>query len=462
MSLLQSLRRPRSIFVHSFLLVMGAILTMSMGAILLILMRPPPDSPPVFSYEIARLLDGKEVLARVETQTSISDAPPSAVNATRDPMIELAISHYLNNKGAPVRFMRHLARRTQAGWLTRRIARSYLNSQRLRDSMQRELEMYGPEGQFNPRVFGSFTAAAQGPDGRWHIVVRDDGDPTESWQSGTIRIIAVWVLVALPFAWLFSRRLARPIRELADATERIGRNQLVDPVKPRGPYEIRQAASALNDMQARLQRYIGERTSLVGAIAHDLRTPLSRLNFHLEGAPEDLKAKAGAEIAEMEAMIAATLDFVQNEGRRQPREPIDLGLLVEGVVDDLSDLGHDATLATSTNAVVRGDAVLLKRMFGNLILNAVTYGGQARVSVRKANRSAIVEIADNGPGMSDADLERAFEPFYRAEGSRNRSTGGIGLGLAIVQTAAHAHGGSVTLRNRAEGGLCATVKLPID
>jgi two-component system OmpR family sensor kinase len=460
--ILGGLRRPRSIFAHTFLLVMGVVVAISLGTIALILLRPPPNSPPVFSYEVARLLDGKPVTARVEVQNYTSNAAPTLNNAVRDPMIELAVSRYLNAKGAPVRFVRHMARRSSASWLTRTVARSYLTSQRLQDSMRRELELYGPEGQFNPRVFGSFTAAAQQPDGRWRTVVRDDGDPTESWQSSTIRLIAIWVLIALPFAWLFSRRLARPIRALADSAEKIGRNQLVDPVTPEGPSEIRQAALALNDMQARLQRYIGERTSVVGAIAHDLRTPLSRLNFHLENAPEELKSKAAAEIAEMEAMIAATLEFVQNEGRRQPTEPIDLSLLVEGVIDDLTDLGHDATLVKTTNAVVRGDAVLLKRMFGNLILNAVSYGGQARVTVRKADHSVVVDIEDSGPGMAAADMERAFEPFYRAEGSRNRSTGGIGLGLAIVQTAARAHGGSVTLRNRPGGGLCASVTLPVE
>ena len=138
-------------------------------------------------------------------------------------------------------------------------------------------------------------------------------------------------------------------------------------------------------MQARLQRYISERTSVVGAIAHDLRTPLSRLHFHLKSAPDELKHKAAEEIAEMEAMIAATLEFVQNEGRRQPSEPIDLGLLVEGVVDDLTDLGHQAKLLNGATAVVRGDAVLLKRLFANLILNAVTYGNRAEVNVARNN-----------------------------------------------------------------------------
>jgi two-component system OmpR family sensor kinase len=198
----------------------------------------------------------------------------------------------------------------------------------------------------------------------------------------------------------------------------------------------------------------------VGALAHDFRTPLSRLHFHLASAPEDVRAKAEAEIAEMEQMIAATLEFVENETRAHPREAVDLTLLVEGVVDDLADLGRDVRLGRAAPATVIGDAILLKRLFANLINNAVTYGHRALVTVDCGKGQAAVEVLDEGPGLSAADLERAFEPFYRAESSRNRSTGGMGLGLAIVRAAAQRHGGTVTLANRPQGGLSARVTLP--
>ncbi|WP_245953875.1 sensor histidine kinase [Parasphingopyxis lamellibrachiae] len=163
----------------------------------------------------------------------------------------------------------------------------------------------------------------------------------------------------------------------------------------------------------------------------------------------------------MEQMIAVTLDFVQNETRTQAPEPMELSLLVEGVVDDLADLGKDVRMSGSESVTINGDPILLRRVFVNLIQNALSYAGRARVSVRIDAGSAIVEVVDDGPGMSELDLVRAFEPFYRAENSRNRSTGGMGLGLAIVHRAVLAHGGVVQLMNRPSGGLCARVSLPL-
>lgn len=455
--ILSRLRKPRSIFGNTIVLVMGVVIAVSLASIAVIMLRPLPNAPPVSAYELARLLASKPIASGTKFNGRTAPAPPTPVDGERDTLIELAIARYLGTEPANVRFIRS----TKEGWISSRRSRINAIPERYQRYLYRELELYGPEGQFNPRIGGSFMVAAKRADGRWLIVDRKGEDAFRQWEDSTINWILVSVLLAFPFAWLFSRRLARPIRAFAQAADRIGRNQVVEPLKPQGPAEIRLAAEALNDMQARLQRYISERTSVVGAIAHDLRTPLSRLHFHLESAPEDVKRKAAAEIEEMEAMIAATLEFVQNEGRRQPSEPIDLSLLVEGVVDDLSDLGHQAEMLNASNAVVRGDAVLLKRLFANLILNAVTYGNRAQVRIAKENGTAIVDITDEGPGLTGEDMRRAFEPFYRAEGSRNRSTGGIGLGLAIVQSAARAHGGSVALSNRAEGGLRARVTLPI-
>ncbi|HZU52126.1 MAG TPA: ATP-binding protein, partial [Sphingomicrobium sp.] len=224
------------------------------------------------------------------------------------------------------------------------------------------------------------------------------------------------------------------------------------------------AAEALNDMQARIRGYIVERTSVVGAIAHDLRTPLSRLKFHLDLAPVDepFRRRLEAEIDEMEQMIAASLQFAGAEARAQVHERIDLTLLVEGIIDDLTDLGSPVSLKDAEPTIVVGDPLLLKRLFTNLINNAVTYGSRALVSIQHDCERAIVDVDDEGPGLEGASLDRAFEPFYRAESSRNRMTGGMGLGLAIVKAAANSHGGDVELRNRAEGGLRARVSLPLE
>jgi two-component system OmpR family sensor kinase len=373
------------------------------------------------------------------------DAPPvPARGSEQDELLKIALSHQLGLAPADVRVHQTDTRRSR---LPRRISQE-----------KRALADYGIE-RFDPVIFGAFAAAARMPDGRWLVVSRQ-GQSIDSWQVGTALRIVFGLVVALVVAWLFAARLARPIRAFAGAVGRIGVQVQSEPVEVSGPSEIRLAAEALNDMQSRIRRYVAERTSVVGALAHDLRTPLSRLHFHLAAAPEDIRCKAEAEIREMEQMIAATLEFVENETRSRPREKLDLALLVEGVVDDLADLGRDVRLDRAAPATVMGDAILLKRLFANLVNNAVTYGRRATVTLDTPNGAAIVEVTDEGPGLSPTDLERAFEPFYRAETSRNRTTGGMGLGLAIVRAAAQRHGGDVMLANRPEGGLSAKVTLP--
>lgn len=440
------LRWPDSILWHTVLLVMGVVLALAAANVATILLRPPPSDAPLTAYEVSRLLRGQPIVKNSTNLQVMAASEPPAQGEAGDDLVRAAIARHL---GRPPRDIRLSMRGPPAR-----------RSPPIMEIPRREYELYG-EAQFNPSIFGSFTAAVRQPDGRWRIVSRLTRDPVQRWQSATILSILISVLLTLPFAWLFSKRLARPIRALAQAAERLGRHQEVEPVFVRGPAEVRQAATAFNDMQARLRRYVAERTSVIGAIAHDLRTPLSRLNFHLASVPEDVRTKAEAEIAEMEQMISVTLDFVQNETRLQPHEPIDLGLLVEGVVDDLTDLGHDARMIENHPVTIQGDIVLLKRLFANLIANAVIYGKRAAISLTVEDGHAVVDVADEGPGLEPDDLERVFEPFYRAEASRNRATGGMGLGLAIVQSAAKAHGGDVRLFNRPEGGLCARVRLPL-
>ena len=429
------------------LLVIGIVLLLTALNVGIILFRPPPREVPVSTYEVSRLLKG-EPIAKENTAIvrRIADKPPLPVRGSeRDELLKIALAHQLSLSPGDVRIHQAGTRRGRfPSWIVQE---------------RRALADYGID-RFDPVIFGGFTAAARMPDGRWSIVSRRGIQSIDSWQVSTALRFAVGLIIALVVAWLFSARLARPIRAFAGAVERIGGQAKAEPVEVSGPSEIRLAATAVNDMQTRIGRYVAERTSVVGALAHDLRTPLSRLHFHLAAAPDDVRCKAEAEIAEMEQMIAATLEFVENETRSRPREALDLALLVEGVVDDLSDLGRDVRLERAAPATVRGDAILLKRLFANLVNNAVTYGRRATVTLDTRNGEAIVEVVDEGPGLSTADLDRAFEPFYRAETSRNRATGGMGLGLAIVRAAAQRHGGDVTLANRPEGGLSAKVTLP--
>jgi signal transduction histidine kinase len=202
---------------------------------------------------------------------------------------------------------------------------------------------------------------------------------------------------------------------------------------------------------------------MVGAIAHDLRTPLTRLRFRIEALPDDQKAKIEADLDQMEAMISAALTFVRDASQPGERTPLELSSLVESLCDEMSETGAaSAEIETGEKVVLEGDPMALRRLFANLLDNAVKFGGgRARARVFRQDAHAVVEIDDDGPGIPAQDAERVFEPFYRREPSRNRQTGGAGLGLAIVRSIARGHGGDVALVNRRGGGLTARVLLPL-
>lgn len=310
-------------------------------------------------------------------------------------------------------------------------------------------------------VFGGFTAALQQPSGQW-VIVKPLPEPFPStWQAR----VGLWFLACLavlgPVGYIFARRLAAPIGAFAEAADRLGRDPNAAPLALSGPAEIGTAARAFNTMQTRVQRYIKDRTSMIAAISHDLRTPLARVRFKMEQADAPLRASVGSDLDEMEAMITAVLGFLRDAAETRTRSDVDLLSVLETVVDDAIDAGGRADLAESDPVVVQADDLALKRMFANLVENAIKYAGGATVGLRAEDGAAVVEIADDGPGLPEDELERVFEPFYRAEPSRNRETGGMGLGLAVARSIARAHGGEVSLRSGPTGGLIAVVRLPL-
>jgi signal transduction histidine kinase len=214
-------------------------------------------------------------------------------------------------------------------------------------------------------------------------------------------------------------------------------------------------------MQTRLRSMIENRTQMLAAISHDLRTPLQLLRLRaetVENVPE--REKMLATIAEMDSMLGATLQLARDETRAESRRPTDVAALVQSVVDDMADAGFDVVME-SVNPVVldcRPDA--LRRAVRNLIDNAVKHGNAANVTIDVQPASVEIVIDDQGPGIPDVELERVFQPFYRVENSRNPETGGTGLGLAIALSIVQAHGGMLKLMNRKVGGLRASVTLP--
>ena len=305
--------------------------------------------------------------------------------------------------------------------------------------------------------FEDAAVAARRPDGSW-IVVRDPAH----W-GGISTLLLVWLLatalVLAALAWLFTRRLVAPIRAFAETAEAAGRGDPDAAFPVAGPREVRKAARALEEMQSRIRGALEERTKLLAAIAHDLRTPLTRLRFRAEYAPPEHRDRIVRDIERMDAMISDVLAFVRGEERVQ-RQRIEFAALVQSAVDDWADSGADVTLEEAVPVQVHADSVALRRLVANLLENAVKYAGSARCRVRREGDDALLLVDDEGPGLPEESLERVFTPFERGDATRDPATGGVGLGLALARGIARAHGGDVWLSRREEGGLRAHVRLP--
>ena len=309
-------------------------------------------------------------------------------------------------------------------------------------------------------IFTDAVLAALDTGSGWRVVRTPDRPLVSDWQWRWILWFGLSLLLMLSLAWVFARRLSLPIRNFADAADRIGRDAAAPPVPLEGPVELRVAAQALNGMQARIAEYVRERTAMVAAIAHDLRTPLARIAFRIEGAPEAIREPVHADIREMTAMVTTTLEYARGTSAHAEQGPVDLGALLADIAAAARDMGQTVDLEADADCEVTGNAVALRRLFQNLVDNATTFGAAAHIAVRREGSNVRVDVADRGPGLPEDMLERVFEPFSRNDPSRNRATGGVGLGLTIARGIARDFGGSVTLANRQGGGLVATVRLP--
>jgi len=271
-------------------------------------------------------------------------------------------------------------------------------------------------------------------------------------------LLLMAVAVAL-VAWWTARRVVGPMRVLAVGADRLGRGLDADPLPLTGPSEVRETTQAFNRMKDRLTRFVNERTQMLAALSHDLRSPLTAMRLRIEMLDEtDDSIRLKALVEEMQAMVEATLEFARGVAKAEPSTRVDLAALLGNLV---GDVGEDrATFAPSPPLFATIRPQSLKRALRNLIDNAVRYGGVAKVGLRQEPGLAVIAISDTGPGLPDDQLEAVFEPYVRLEGSRSRDTGGVGLGLAIARTIIQAHGGTVTLGNLPGGGLVAIVRLP--
>jgi signal transduction histidine kinase len=272
-------------------------------------------------------------------------------------------------------------------------------------------------------------------------------------------VVLMAVAVAL-VAWWTARRVVGPMRALAVGADRLGRGLDADPLPMTGPSEVRETTQAFNRMKARLTRFVNERTHMLAALSHDLRSPLTAMRLRIEMLDEtEDSVRLKALVEEMQAMVEATLEFARGVARAEPAAEVDLAALLADLVNDVG--GDRANLAPSSPLPIAIRPHALNRALRNLIDNAVRYGGVAMVKLDRTPGLAVITIADKGQGLPEDQLEAVFEPFVRLEGSRSRETGGVGLGLAIARTIIQAHGGTVVLRNVPAGGLEAVVCLPL-
>ena len=313
----------------------------------------------------------------------------------------------------------------------------------------------------------------EGPNGRYALLIQlTDGSwlmcsaASRSWglEEGPRRLIVIiLVLISTAVVTLIAtRRLARPLQQFAQGARRFGVDFRAPPVEPVGPHEIRQAILAFNAMQAQLQHFIKDRTQMLAAISHDLRTPLTRMRLRGEFIEdEEQQQRLFRDVDEMQAMINSALEFFRDDARLEETTSFDLAELLQTLVDDYRDQAIEVGFEGPARWVYFGRPLGLKRVVGNLLDNAIKYGREPTICLEPEGERLLIRVQDRGPGIAPADLERVFEPFFRLESSRNRSTGGVGLGLSAARAIVLEQGGELTLSNRPGGGLVALVALPV-
>lgn len=313
----------------------------------------------------------------------------------------------------------------------------------------------GPPGSHADRRPGPPPAGDGPPRERPHLLVLDYG----------VRLLLIGLC-----AWWGARWLSAPVRRLVEASRQlgavVGRPGATLPRldEARGTVEVREAAHVFNEMAQQLDESFRHRGLLMAAISHDLRTPLTRIRLRLEslGPEDDRVRRCVADVAEMDTLLEDALALFRGLGTPEPTQPTDITALVESLCDDAVELGQPVSFQQADDAAATAPAqpVALRRVVGNLLSNAVRYGGRAEVAVQRQGDQVVITVDDEGPGIPEQALKAVFEPFHRLESSRNRASGGSGLGLYIARDLAQRQGARVSLSNRPQGGLRAEVRLP--
>jgi two-component system OmpR family sensor kinase len=298
----------------------------------------------------------------------------------------------------------------------------------------------------------AFSLSVRQDDGRW-LSAAPERPLLGVWQRNILFSLGITLLLLMPLAWIFARRLTRPFRALAEA---LGNH--AEAVPQEGPRELREAAAAIGVMRSHLASEAAERARMLTAIAHDLRTPLTGLRLRIEAAPEPQRTRMVADVERMQAMIGEVLTFARDAA--VPTELLDVRPLLADIVREMQGSGTGLWLMDGGDARVSAPAPAFRRAIENLLRNAIDYAGGGVVSIERVATTVRIAVADSGPGIPAAERERLLRPFERGEASRNRNTGGAGLGLSIVCDFAARYRGDFILTDRPGGGTLAVLDLP--
>lgn len=455
-----------------------------------VLLRAPPPAPPGLSIdeavaalkgEAAETADGRRIRTRIDAQpVAESDEAPLA------PLLRQLIARRLERSASDVRV--RIDGPTQGALMPMASRETFVLRQRdtprLAPVAPESLpapapheappagsrifawraETTGPGGDSVLRLdrltFPPFAVSVREPDGRWRTAEAAEGWLTP-WRLRVLAAFAATLVLLTPLVWWLSRRFTRPIRAFAEAAERMTRDPDAEPTPPAGPREVRAAMQAFNDSQSAIRRHLSERARTLAAVAHDLRTPMTRLRFRVEQIPAGLRGRMIADVEEMDQLIAQALAFARGDRADARPVAVDLAAVARDCAAGFAEIGQPIVWRDSPALPVRADPGAIRRALANLMDNAVRYGGGGEVEGRLDGRWAVVAVTDRGPGLSDDDREAMFEPFVRGERSRNRDTGGAGLGLSAARQAARASGGDVVLAATPGGGLTAELRLPL-
>ena len=463
---------PRSLFSRLVLVLLGGLLTAQLLSFVVhmhdrgeLLAQASGMQSAQRIADIVRLLDTLTPVERSRIVKVLS-APPLTVALDRGP---LAAPDTATDAGARAALFTALLRRFLGD--DRPVTVGMAEGAPYKgEAMRRTPPWVAEGGEWTPPMMRhggqsgggpSFVAQVRLQDGTLATFDARQPQATENWPYRVLLSIVLLLAAVIAVALVAVRWATKPLKTLADAADELGKNINRPPLAETGPAEVVSAARAFNTMQSRLATYLRERTQVLAAMSHDLKTPITRLRLRAELLEDaQLRAKFGNDLQEMEAMVASALDFLRGMDNGEPVQPVDVNALLDSLQADLRETDGTVTISGQATGPYPGRPQALKRGLANLLENAIKYGKAAQVVIDDNAARLEIRILDQGPGLAPEQLEKVFEPFYRVEGSRNRDTGGTGLGLAIAKNVVELHGGRIELRNRAEGGLAVVVMLP--